>query len=94
MSKHYSSTPLPDLKTIRYAALTLLQMQHRVTPQEVDDYLRRKGYLVDFLDVVHWMACLAKKEGWSSEFDGQQREYRLRVNEYDLCCEALGFSSN
>ncbi|MEL6635852.1 MAG: hypothetical protein AAFW73_03190 [Bacteroidota bacterium] len=86
--------PLPDVKTIRHAARTLLQMQARVTPREVRDYLLRQGYFVDHSDIVHWMACLAQQEGWARSSLGEQSEYRPRVRSYDLCCEALGFSSS
>ncbi len=95
MSKHYSLRKLPNLKTIRYAALTLLNLNKVVTTLEVKDYLYQKGYAIEHADIIHWMSCLSKKEGWESTFDGQIREYRMQAYPgYDLCCEAVGFSSN
>lgn len=95
MPKHLPLPKLPNIKTIRYAALTLMHINTSVTTIEIKNYLSRKGYLVDHSDISHWMGCLAKKEGWISSFDGRLREYRLQDSPgYDLCCEALGFSSN
>lgn len=95
MSKHYSLPKLPNIKTIRSAAIALMNANQVVTTIEVKNYLSRKGYLVDHSDIVHWMICLAKKEGWYSYFDGQLKTYQLKEYPgYDLCCEAVGFSSN
>jgi len=95
MSKHYPFPKFPNLKTIRFAALTLLSLNKVVTPIEVKNYLRRKGYTIDHADIIHWMSCLSKKEGWESSFDGHVREYRMQAYPgYDMCCEAVGFSSN
>ncbi len=95
MSRHYPLPKLPNIKTIRYAALTLMQINEVVTSLEVKNYLCRKGYMVDHADISHWMNCLAQEEDWQTQFDGRLREYRLRTDMgYDLCCEAVGFSSN
>ena len=95
MPEHY---PLPQssmIKTVRFAALALMYINQTVTTVEIKNYLRRQGYRIDHSDIIYCMSCLARKEGWESSFDGQFREYRLRAYPgYDLCCEALGYSSN
>ena len=94
MAKHEIPSKIPTIKTIRYAALTLMQINGVVTTLEVKNYLSKRHYLVEHTEIIHWMHHLAKKEGWESHFDGRLREYRLKESTYDLCCEALGFSSN
>ena len=95
MSKNYSLPRLPNIKIIRQAALSLLHTNQEVTTIEVKNLLARKGFLADHAEIIHWMVCIARKEGWQYNFDGKVRTYRLKPYPgYDLCCEAIGYSSN